>query len=46
MAADHLFHQALVGEVIEPALVAIALPGGIDQREIARLARARPFHVA
>ena len=35
--ADHAPHQAFMAEVIEAALLAVALARGIDQREIARL---------
>ena len=35
--ADHAPHQSFVAEMIEPALLAVALARGIDQREIARL---------
>ena len=38
VSADHPPHQPVVAEVIEPALLAVSLPGRIDQREIPRLA--------
>jgi hypothetical protein len=31
MPAHHLGHQALVAEVVEAALGAVALAGGVDQ---------------
>jgi hypothetical protein len=37
MAADHTLDQALMRQVIKTAVPAVALPGGIDQRQIARL---------
>ena len=40
MAADDALHQAAMAEVVEPALLAVALPGGIDQRQRARRAGA------
>ena len=36
--ADHASHQAFMAKMVEPALFAVALASGIDQREIARLA--------
>ena len=36
MSADHAPHQAVAPEVIEPTLLAVALSGRIDQRQIAR----------
>ena len=39
MPADHAPHQPFMAEMIEPALLAVALARGIDQREIARLVR-------
>jgi hypothetical protein len=36
--ADHAPHQSFMAKVVEAALFAIALAGGVDQREIARLA--------
>ena len=41
IAADHAANEPLMAEVIEPALLAVALPRGVDQREIARLADGR-----
>jgi len=44
VAADDPLDQALVPQVVEPALLAVALTGGVDQRQVARLgqpARAR-----
>ena len=38
MAADDSLDQALVGKMIKPTLVAVALAGRIDEREIARMA--------
>src|SRR5262249_45793293 len=38
VAADHAAYQPLVAEMIESALLAVALARGIDQREIVRLA--------
>ena len=40
VAADHPPHHALVAEVIESAIAAVALPRGVDQREVARMAQA------
>ena len=40
MAADDASDQPLMREVIEPAILAVALAGGIDQREVRRLAGA------
>ncbi len=34
VAADHLRHQALVAQVVEPALLAVALAGGIHQGQV------------
>jgi hypothetical protein len=39
MAADDPSHQTLMREVIQPALASVALAGGVDQGEIARLLR-------
>ena len=38
MAADHAPDQPLMREMIEAAILAVTLPGGIDQRQVARLA--------
>src|SRR5262249_45594108 len=38
MTADHAFDQALMGEMVEAAILAVALSGSVDQRQIARLA--------
>ena len=38
MAADHPPDQPVVSEVVEPALLAVALAGGIHQRQVARMA--------
>ncbi len=38
MAADHAPYQPGVAEVVEPAVLAIALAGGVDQCEVARRA--------
>ena len=38
MAADHALHQPVMRKMIEPAILAVALAGGIDQREVLRLA--------
>jgi hypothetical protein len=38
MAADHALDQPLMREMIEAAILAVALSRGIDQRQIARLA--------
>ena len=35
MATDNSLDQALVSQMIEPALFAVALAGGIDQGEVA-----------
>jgi hypothetical protein len=40
VAADHPFDQAFVRQVVQAFVFAVALPGGIDEREIARLAAA------
>ena len=37
MAADHARHKAGMAEMIEAALLAVALAGRIDEREIARM---------
>ena len=37
MSADHPPDQSLVGQMVEPAIPAISLAGGIDQRQIARI---------
>ena len=39
MPADHAPHQALVGEMIDAAVFAVALAGGVDHRQIARRMR-------
>ena len=36
MAADHPLDEPLMGEVIEPAVLAVALTGGIDEGEVLR----------
>ena len=38
MAADHALEQAVVAERVEAAVLAVPLPGGEQQREVARLA--------
>ena len=40
MAANHAFDQAIVGEMVKPAILPVALTGGIDEGEITRLAGA------
>jgi len=37
VAADDTRHQALVAQVVEAALLAVALPGREHQRQVARL---------
>ena len=39
VAADHPLQQAGVAQVVEPAVLAVALAGGIDQRQVARRLR-------
>src|SRR5262249_23037921 len=46
VAADDLPYQPSVREMIESPLVAIALPGRVDQRKTAWMAWRRGFHVA
>ena len=41
VAADDALDQALVAEVVEAALLAVALAGGVDQRQVARRPRRR-----
>ena len=36
VAADHAPHHALVAKGVEAALLAVALPGRVDQRQVAR----------
>ena len=40
VAADHALHEARVAEVIEAAILAVALPGRVDERQVARTADA------
>jgi hypothetical protein len=40
MAADHAPDQAVVAEVVEAALLAVALAGGVHQGEVTRMAQA------
>ena len=46
MAADDALDQALMAEMIEPALLAVALAGGIDERQVARMPARRVRLVA
>ena len=46
MTADNSAHQAFVRKVIEAALLAIALTGGIDEGQISGVAGRRSFGVA
>ena len=39
VAADHAFQQAGVAKVVQPARLAVALAGGVDQRQVARVLR-------
>ena len=41
MPADHAAHQTFMAKVIEPPVATVALPSGVDQREIARLVGSR-----
>ena len=40
MPADDAPHEALVAEVVQPALLAVALAGGVDEGQVVRLADA------
>ena len=40
VAADHALDQSLVAEMVEAAILAVALAGGIDERQVARAAHA------
>jgi hypothetical protein len=46
VAADHPRYQAVVAQVVETALLAVALPGGIDQGQVARRADALGIRLA
>ena len=39
MTANHARHQTVMAEMIESALLAVALASGIDQGQVARLAQ-------
>ena len=40
VSADHALHEARVTQVVEPALLAVALAGRVDERQVARTAHA------
>ena len=40
MSADDAAHQSVMAKVVQSAALAVALPGGIDQRQVARRALA------
>jgi hypothetical protein len=39
MATDHAPHQALMRQVVQPAVLAVSLPGGVEQGQVARMIR-------